>query len=297
MSTPASPTPTTPASDAPCAPGRAVLSADEQNGISGTGGGSAGGLPACEPHAPTRIAIYDDLLSAPRIVDVEPKETTPYVEEIAATTYEHAKNAGGAIPYTVIKEVCENFIHADFAEPCVSILDGGNTIRFTDQGPGIPDKERAQLPGFTTATTEQRRYIKGVGSGLPTVREYLKFTNGRLSIEDNLRAGTVVTIALDSTHRLEPVVYREEAAPAPVQAPRAVSTSGGALSERDRDVMVLALELGEIGPTEINQSLSISLSTAYRILARLEGQGLLEMNARHKRTVTMRGRAALDEQL
>ena len=118
--------------------------------------------------APTRIAVYDDMLSAPRIIDIEPAEISLYIEEIASKTYEFAQQKGSSIPYTVIKEVCENFIHADFKEPCISILENGNTITFTDQGPGIEDKERAQLPGFTSATTEMRKYIRGVGSGLPT---------------------------------------------------------------------------------------------------------------------------------
>ena len=143
---------------------------------------------------PTRIAVYDDLLAAPRIVDIEPSDIASYIEHITAKTYELAQAQGSSIPYTVIREVCENFIHAKFMEPCVSILDHGNTIRFTDQGPGIDDKERAQQPGFTSATSEMRKYIRGVGSGLPQVREYLKFSNGRLIIEDNIKAGTVVTI-------------------------------------------------------------------------------------------------------
>ena len=37
----------------------------------------------------------------------------------------------------VIREIVENFVHAHFAEPIISILDGGDTIRFADQGPGI----------------------------------------------------------------------------------------------------------------------------------------------------------------
>ena len=241
--------------------------------------------------APTRIAIYDNLLAAPRVVDVQPKAITPYIEEIAATTYNYAQAAGGSIPYTVIKEVCENFIHADFKEPCVSILDQGNTIRFTDQGPGIADKERAQLPGFTTATTEQRRYIRGVGSGLPTVREYLRFSNGRLSIEDNLRAGTVVTITVDASGpKAQPVVYREQQAQPAQQA-----TPLEPLEERERDVLVLAHELGAVGPTEIYQSLGISLSTAYRILSKLEQRGLLQTNEKRKRVLTAQGSAALNE--
>ena len=120
-----------------------------------------------------RIALYDDLRSAPRITEIQPATTAEYIENLASKIYEQAKLAGGTIPYTVIREVTENFIHARFAEIIVSILDQGNTIRFADQGPGINQKEKAQLPGFTSAIEPMKRYIRGVGSGLPIVREYL----------------------------------------------------------------------------------------------------------------------------
>ena len=156
---------------------------------------------------PTRIAIYDDLLSAPRIVDIEPKEISQYMGEIAGMTYELAQQKGGSIPYTVIREICENFIHAHFKTPCVSILDNGNTIKFTDQGPGIPDKQKAQRY-FTSATPEMRKYIRGVGAGLPLVREWMEMSNGRLIIEDNIKEGTVVTIMLNQgVPNQIPVVY------------------------------------------------------------------------------------------
>ena len=237
---------------------------------------------------PTRIAIYDDMLSAPRIVDIQPTDIAEYIEQIAAKTYEFAQQKGSKIPYTVIKEVCENFIHADFKEPCVSILDSGNTIRFTDQGPGIEDKERAQLPGFTSATTEMRRYIRGVGSGLPTVKDYLRFSNGRLIIEDNIKAGTVVTITVDDTsHQPTPVVYRETAQPP--------SSAFIDLEEREYDILVLASELELIGPTEVKQNLGISVSTAHRLLNKLETKDLLQKTENgKKRRLTDHGVALLN---
>ena len=145
-----------------------------------------------------RIALYDDLRSAPRITEIQPATTAEYIENLASKIYEQAKLAGGTIPYTVIREVTENFIHARFAEIIVSILDQGNTIRFADQGPGINQKEKAQLPGFTSAIEPMKRYIRGVGSGLPIVREYLDYSHGTISIEDNLGTGAVVTISLSS---------------------------------------------------------------------------------------------------
>lgn len=145
-----------------------------------------------------RIAVYDNLLSAPHVTEVEPAPTGEFIEKLSTSVYEQAKEAGGTIPYTVIREVAENFIHAQFKEATVSILDNGNTIRFSDQGPGIPYKDKAQLPGFTSATEAMKPYIRGVGSGLPIVKEYLDYSGGEITIEDNLGAGSVVTISAEA---------------------------------------------------------------------------------------------------
>lgn len=143
-----------------------------------------------------RIALYDDLRSAPRVVEIKPAETAAYIESLASTVYEQSHGAGGTIPYTVIREVSENFIHARFKEVVVSILDKGDTIRFADHGPGIPSKEKAQMPGFSSAVEPMKNYIRGVGSGLPIVREYLESSHGTITIEDNLGTGAVVTVSL-----------------------------------------------------------------------------------------------------
>ncbi len=142
------------------------------------------------------IAIYDDMLSGPRVVKVQPADTASYIEALASGIYEYAREAGGSIPYTVIREVSENFIHAQFKEVLVTIRDHGNTISFADHGPGIPSKEKAQMPGFSSAVEPMRSYIRGVGSGLPIVREYLESSHGTITIEDNLGTGAVVTISL-----------------------------------------------------------------------------------------------------
>lgn len=143
-----------------------------------------------------RIAIYDDLRSAPRIMEITPAETGIFIENLASSIYNQARIAGGSIPYTVVREVSENFIHARFQEIIVSIMDNGNTIRFADQGPGIASKEKAQLPGFSSAIEPMKSYIRGVGSGLPIVRDYLEVSHGSITIEDNLNQGSVVTISL-----------------------------------------------------------------------------------------------------
>ncbi len=144
-----------------------------------------------------RIACYDDLMSAPRITEIQPAPTADFINALSSAIYEQAHQWDSHIPYTVIREVAENYIHARFTEMIVSILDHGNTIRFADQGPGIPFKDRVQMPGFSSATEPMKRYIRGVGSGLPMVKEYLEFNHGTITIEDNLGTGAVVTIGFD----------------------------------------------------------------------------------------------------
>ena len=151
---------------------------------------------------PARIAVYDDASAAPRVVVIEPKDVRAYLEEITLQVSQLAQGQGGAIPFMVIREIVENFIHAYFIEPTISILNHGNTIRFSDQGPGIREKERALQYGTTSATEEMRRYIRGVGSGLPYAQQYMLDKGGRLVIEDNIAGGTVVTISLPSAAEL-----------------------------------------------------------------------------------------------
>lgn len=151
----------------------------------------------------TRISVYDDLLSTPRVIVIERDDVRTYLEEITNTVYRTMKEQGGRLSLMVIRELVENFIHARFVEPVISILDGGNTIRFADQGPGIADKERAFEFGVTSADRDQKRYIRGTGSGLPMVQEYLQNAGGAISIEDNLGQGTVVTVSVDAARVAE----------------------------------------------------------------------------------------------
>ena len=80
-------------------------------------------------------------------------------------------------------------------------------------------KERAFLPGFSTATDDMRRYIKGVGSGLPIVKECMSFSGGTVTVEDNLDRGTVVTLQLDRAEEVfaEPAPLEEPAEPSRVE--------------------------------------------------------------------------------
>ena len=161
------------------------------------GADSEGGAASEMAGFATRISIYDDMFSTPRVIVIDPAPVRTYLEEITNTVYRCMKEQGGTLSLMVIRELVENFIHAHFVEPIISILDGGNTIRFADQGPGIDDKERAFEFGVTSADRTMKRYIRGTGSGLPMVQQYLEAAGGAVSIENNLGGGTVVTVSTD----------------------------------------------------------------------------------------------------
>jgi DNA-binding transcriptional ArsR family regulator len=254
------------------------------------GGGAASDTPSAPrpgtvtvipAHAGARIAVYDSLASAPRVEEIAAADLSDAIEKVASRTYNIARERGGGVPYTIIREVSENLIHAGFLEVVVTILDDGNTVRFADQGPGIADKERAFLPGFSTATSEMKNFIRGVGSGLPIVKETLGFAGGSVDIDDNLGRGTVVTLRVAPRPKVDPATPAESDVP-----PR--------LSHRQKQVLSLVMELGSAGPSVVARELSVGLSTAYRDLASLEDAGLILADESGKRALTKRGVALLD---
>jgi len=233
-----------------------------------------------------RVAVYDALTAAPRVEDVGGHDARSFIEALSSRTYQLSHEAGGSLPYVVIREVVENLIHARFREVVVTVLDGGNTVRFADQGPGIADKDRVFLPGFSTATEEMKCVIKGVGSGLPVARECLTFSGGTILVEDNLGRGTVVTIRVDP-----PAAATQEE---PEDLTSAMSDSPR-LTLRQKQVLSLVIELGAVGPTVVSRELSVGLSTAYRDLASLEEFGLIRSDESGKRVLTPTGVNSLDQ--
>ena len=261
-----------------------------------------------------RIAVYDARTAPPRIEEVFGDAPPELIERLSARVYQIARDAGGAVPYTVIRELTENLIHASFRDVIVSVLDEGSLIRFSDAGPGIHDVGRALRPGFSTATAEMRQYIKGVGSGLTIAAECMGFEGGSVRIEVNLSGGTVVS-AQSSRAEADP---GENAAPllerASRPAPAAVSASmpsypdeGGMiddssavpasmpapsahrLTDRHKRTLLLVVEVGAVGPSGVSRELSVALSTAHRDLAFLESEGFIRANPTGKRALTPLG--------
>lgn len=253
-----------------------------------------------------RVAVYDGPAAAPYVEDIEETTAPGFIERLASRVYELAKGAGGSIPYTVVREVTENLIHAEFCEPVISVLDAGETIRFSDQGPGFSDAERALEPGFTTATSSMKTVIRGVGSGLPIVREFLALSGGRLVIEENLRRGAVVTLYADrcpspaTSDEPSPGEFSPLTRTAPQPTESLFSTpavsAGLQLTNRQKQVLALVLESGSAGPSLVSRELGVGLSTAYRDLAFLEELGLICSDG-GKRTLTDRGSTYLSAAL
>jgi len=226
-----------------------------------------------------RIAIYDTLTSPPRVIAVEEKDLPALIASLAEKTYHHCREQGGQVPYSVIQELMENLLHAYFRDVVITILDNGQTIRISDHGPGVDDKDRAFQPGFTTATAYQRQIIRGVGSGLPLARESLQFLRGILTVEDNLGGGAVFTIKLPS------------AAEAP---PPAAGIPEVKLTTRQTKVLVLLMELGSAGPTAIAKELGFSPATVFRELVVLQDMGLIHSLGDGKRALREEGLRLLE---
>lgn len=226
-----------------------------------------------------RIAIYDTLTSPPRVVVVEEEDVPALIASLAEKTYHYCREQGGQVPYSVLQELIENLLHACFRDVVITILDNGQTIRISDHGPGVDDKERAFLPGFTTATAEQRLVIRGVGSGLPLARESLQFLRGILTVEDNLGGGAVFTIKMP-------------AAAQPGERPPGAPEIR--LSNRQTKILVLLMELGSAGPTQVGRELGFAPATAFRELAVLQEMGLINSLDGGKRALREEGLRLLE---
>lgn len=286
----------------------------------------------CDQPAPAelergvRIAVYDSLGTIPRIVDIRSSDYGKLLDEVSSKTYAFAHDKGGALPYIAIKEIVENLLHADIQEAVITILPDGNTIRVSDQGPGITDKEKAFLPGFTTASSRMKETVRGVGSGLPIVKDSMRSVGGHILIEDNLKEGCVITLScatesrepsrtpkeqlsVASTASSQPSVMqrapggidklqtyekRENAVESKRGTGIPVEKLHGLLSRRQQKVFMILAEEGEGGPSLVAKELAISLSTAYRDLVVLEQHGLIQtIDTSGKRKLTSKGIAFL----
>ena len=81
-------------------------------------------------------------------------------------------------------------IHANGGRITATVDDRDITMVLADQGPGIPDVEKAMQAGFSTASEDVRGLGFGAGMGLPNMKKY----TDELTIDTELGVGTTVTM-------------------------------------------------------------------------------------------------------
>ena len=234
-----------------------------------------------------KVAVYSTT-GEPEVSEVSAASPRAASEKFSRLIMDKVRDSGGRVPEEALRELVENLVHAEFRGVVVSVLEDGNVVRISDKGPGIEHKGRAFEFGFSGATPEAVKEIRGVGAGLGIARAAAEKAGGTVSVEDNIGGGTVATLSAG-----EDVEEKEDGKPSvrPVpqrKYPDAVPKMN--ISERQEKVLITVLECGEVGPSTVAEKLEISVSTAYRDLSVLEDHGLVAGDESGKRVITPLGR-------
>jgi hypothetical protein len=234
-----------------------------------------------------RIAVYP-VGGEPEIIEVSAANPRSATQKFTRFVSQRVRELGGNVPEESVREVVENLVHAGYMGVVISILDGGNVVRVSDKGPGVENKSRAMEFGFSGATPEAMGEIRGVGAGLGIARAAAEKGGGKVTIEDNIGGGTVVTVSVPGEG---PVAGEGE--PVEKPPPQRKYLDGVPrmnISERQQKVLITVLECGEVGPSTVADQLEISVSTAYRDLSVLEEHGLVMADESGKRLISPLGR-------
>lgn len=231
-----------------------------------------------------RIAHYRDD-AEPEVMEVSASGPRAATSKLTRIVMESVREAGGKVPEVAVREVLENLIHADYRGVVISVL-GGGSVRVSDRGPGVPNKERALEFGFSGASAEAARQIRGIGAGLGMARAAAEKVGGTLVLEDNIDGGTVATISVPVEGEIVAPVRSEPVRPRrPLDGVPRLD-----ISERQQKVLITVLDCGEVGPSTVAERLEISVSTAYRDLSVLEENGLVRTDEGGKRVISPLGR-------
>ncbi len=239
-----------------------------------------------------RVAVYPES-GEPEVIEVSASSPRAATAKFTKFVMERVGEGGGRVPEEAVREVIENLIHAGYRGVVISVLEGGNKVRVSDRGPGIENKSRALEFGFSGATPEALREIRGVGAGLGIARAAAEKAGGTVTVEDNLGGGTVVTIAAGGDSEQEgDLEDTGKRSGGEVRARKRYPDGVPRLnvSERQQRVLITVLECGEVGPSTVAELLEISVSTAYRDLLFLEENGLVISDESGKRLISPLGR-------
>src|SRR5918993_1578008 len=142
-----------------------------------------------------KVAVYPKS-GEPEVSEVSAASSSAASEKFSRLIMEKVRDSGGRVPEEALRELIENLVHAEFKGVVVSVLEDGNVVRISDKGPGIEHKGRAFEFGFSGATPEAARDIRGVGAGLGIARAAAEKAGGTVSVEDNIGGGTVATVSV-----------------------------------------------------------------------------------------------------
>ena len=167
-----------------------------------------------------------------------------------------------------------------------------------------------------------KKTVRGVGSGLPIVKDSMHSIGGHVTIEDNLKKGCVITLScnkerhepsrkvnaekiiMGKTYSQSPTVQQvycsgEKSQKHDNEKNRKKKQGEGdipikelynILTQRQQEVFMILAEEGEGGPSLVAKKLKISLSTAYRDLVNLEKYGLIQtIDTSGKRKLASKG--------
>ena len=81
-------------------------------------------------------------------------------------------------------------IHANGGTITVTVTDDEIIMVLADEGPGIPDVEKAMQEGYSTAREEVRSLGFGAGMGLPNMKKY----TDEMQIDTVIGKGTTITM-------------------------------------------------------------------------------------------------------
>ena len=105
-------------------------------------------------------------------ITIEPAPTVEFIDALTDVTTRLAHQAGCPFPREMIREICENFIHARFSLVQINVY--SDHITFEDDGPGPNWGADIEAEGYSTATPEMAPYITHPGRGFLVAREALK---------------------------------------------------------------------------------------------------------------------------
>ncbi|MBA7578315.1 hypothetical protein ES708_20177 [subsurface metagenome] len=149
-----------------------------------------------------------------------------------------------------------------------------------------------------------KEYIRGVGSGFPIIKETITFSGGSVDVKDNIKRGTVISLKLGLTEKKEevrdPGIEPAAELPSGTESEEKIQTdsldtfNGKILSDRQKKILFVILELEEAGPSTIAKELGFSLSTSYRELICLEKNKLLIPGSSGKKRLSKKGMKYLE---